>query len=31
MAEFQGLLLGLEPEQGRWELVGSASAVMLKP
>jgi chaperone BCS1 len=30
MAEFQGLLLGLEPEQGSWELVGSASAVMLK-
>jgi mitochondrial chaperone BCS1 len=31
MAEFQGLLLGLEPEQGSWKLVGSASAVMLKP
>ncbi len=31
MAEFQGLLLGLEQEQGSWELVGSASAVMLRP
>jgi ATP-dependent 26S proteasome regulatory subunit len=31
MAEFQGQLLGLEQEQGSWELVGSASAVMLKP
>jgi mitochondrial chaperone BCS1 len=30
MAQFQGVLLGLEQEQGSWELVGSASAVMLR-